>query len=72
MGVTVELNDFAFDGLGSAIQIGQIDVAIAAISVTPERQAVVDFSNVYYASDDAVLVKAIARSPHNTPDLLSE
>ena len=50
LGVKVELNDFAFDGLGSAIQIGQIDIAIAAISVTPERQAVVDFSNVYYAS----------------------
>src|SRR3974377_1290631 len=35
LGVTVELHDFAFDGLGSAIQIGQIDTAISAISVTP-------------------------------------
>ncbi len=71
LGVTAEVNDFAFDGLGSAIQIGQIDVAISAISVTPERQAALDFSNVYYASDDAVLVKADSTLTAQTPDLLA-
>jgi polar amino acid transport system substrate-binding protein len=71
LGVTVELNDFAFDGLGSAIQIGQIDTAISAISVTPERQVVVDFSNVYYASTDAVLVKADSTLNAQTPNLLT-
>jgi ABC-type amino acid transport substrate-binding protein/heat shock protein HslJ len=55
LGVTVELNDFAFDGLPAAVAIGQVDVAIAALSVTPDRQAVADFSNVYYAGKDAVL-----------------
>jgi polar amino acid transport system substrate-binding protein len=58
LGLQVELSDFAFDGLGGALQIGQIDVAIAAISVTSERQAVIDFSNVYYASTDAVLAES--------------
>jgi polar amino acid transport system substrate-binding protein len=71
LGVTVELNDFAFDGLGSAIQIGQIDTAISAISVTPERQAVIDFSNVYYASTDALLVKADSTLSAQTPNLLT-
>lgn len=71
LGVTVELNDFAFDGLGAAIQIGQIDTAISAISVTPERQAVIDFSNVYYASTDAVLVKADSTLSAQTPNLLT-
>jgi polar amino acid transport system substrate-binding protein len=71
LGVTVELNDFAFDGLGSALQIGQIDTAISAISVTPERQAVVDFSNVYYASTDAFLVKADSPLNAQTPNLLT-
>ncbi len=70
LGVAVNLNDFAFDGLGSAIQIGQIDVAISAISVTPERQAVIDFSNVYYAGEDAVLTKAGSTLTAKTPDLL--
>ncbi len=71
LGVTIELNDFAFDGLGSALQIGQIDTAISAISVTPERQAVVDFSNVYYASTDALLVKADSTLSAQTPNLLT-
>jgi len=35
LGVTVDLNDFAFDGLGGALQVGQIDTSISAISVTP-------------------------------------
>ena len=38
-----------------AVAIGQSDVAIAALSVSPDRQAVADFSNVYYVGDDAVL-----------------
>ncbi len=71
LGVTSELNDFAFDGLGSAVQLGQIDTAISAISVTPERQAVVDFSNVYYATTDAILVKADSTLNAQTPNLLT-
>jgi len=71
LGVTVELNDFAFDGLGSAVRLGQIDTAISAISVTPERQAVVDFSNVYYATTDAILVKADSTLNAQTPNLLT-
>ncbi|NJN84585.1 MAG: amino acid ABC transporter substrate-binding protein, partial [Caldilineaceae bacterium] len=55
LGVEVELKDIAFDGLGAALQVGQVDAAIAAISVTDERDQYVDFSNVYYVSEDAIL-----------------
>jgi arginine/lysine/histidine transporter system substrate-binding protein len=55
LGLKVELNDFAFDGLPTAVALDQVDVAIGALSVTPERQAIADFSNVYYAGQDAVL-----------------
>jgi ABC-type amino acid transport substrate-binding protein/heat shock protein HslJ len=55
LGVQVEFVDFAFEGLGSALSIGQIDAAISAISVTPERQAYVDFSNIYLVSQDAII-----------------
>jgi ABC-type amino acid transport substrate-binding protein len=54
----IEYNNFAFDGLPAALQIGQIDAAIAAISVTDERLSVVDFSNVYYIGSGAALAKA--------------
>ena len=50
MGVTVQFKDFAFDGLLDAMRLGQIDAAIGAISVTPERQQLVDFSNVYISA----------------------
>ena len=45
LGVQAEYRNFAFDGLVSALQINQIDTAIAAISVTSAREALVDFSN---------------------------
>ncbi|MEJ2735209.1 MAG: transporter substrate-binding domain-containing protein, partial [Anaerolineae bacterium] len=57
LGVAVEYHDFAFDGLGPALIQGEIDAAIAAISRTPEREAVVDFSNVYLVSEDGVLAR---------------
>lgn len=57
LGVEIELRDMAFDGLMDALQLNQIDVSIAALSVTPERMAVVDFTNVYYVGADAILSK---------------
>ncbi|MBP6468804.1 MAG: transporter substrate-binding domain-containing protein [Chloroflexi bacterium] len=55
LGVAVEIKDMSFDGLAGALQLQQIDVAISAISVTPEREALFDFSNIYFVSDDAIL-----------------
>jgi len=55
LNIPIDLKDMAFDGLGNAIQLGQIDLAAAAISITPQRQAAFDFSNVYYTSSTAVL-----------------
>ncbi len=49
LGVTPEIRDYAFDSLGTALVLGEIDVAIAAITRTAERQAVVDFSDGYFA-----------------------
>lgn len=57
MGVEVVFNDFAFDGLLDALRLGQVDVAMAAISVTPERKQLVSFTNLYYVGEDAALVR---------------
>jgi len=57
LGVGIEYYDFAFEGLGPALNQGQIDVAIAAISRTPEREALVDFSNIYLVSEDGILAR---------------
>jgi ABC-type amino acid transport substrate-binding protein/heat shock protein HslJ len=58
LGLDVEIKDMAFDGLGAALQVEQIDMAISAISYTPERDAEIDFSNIYYVSEDALLANA--------------
>ena len=55
LGVKVDFKDMAFDGLYNAMQLGRIDSAIAAISVTPERQKYVDFTDTYYVGQDGVL-----------------
>ena len=57
LGLQVELKDIAFEGLPTSLQIGQIDAAIAAISVTPNRQAIMDFTNVYYSGKDMALAR---------------
>lgn len=63
LGVKAEVIDIAFDGLGDALALGQIDVAIAAISITPEREEYVDFSQVYFVSEDAFVAKKGANLP---------
>ena len=57
LGLEVEYRDFAFDGLGAAVMLGQINAAIAAVSITPEREDYVDFTNVYYVGQDGLLAR---------------
>lgn len=56
LGVRVEWVDMPFDSLIAAVQEGKIDAAIAAFNYSEERDKVVDFSDVYYTSEDAFTV----------------
>lgn len=58
LGVGVEIKDMAFDSLFDALSLRQIDVAIAAISVTDERESMADFTNVYYVGEEGILAQA--------------
>ena len=55
--MTVEINNMEFDGLVMAVQSGQLDAAIAGMSVTPDRAEQVAFTDTYY---DAGLNIAVA------------
>jgi polar amino acid transport system substrate-binding protein len=55
IGMDVQINDMEFDSLVSSIG-GKIDVAIAGMTVTEERQKTVDFSDSYYEAVQAVIV----------------
>lgn len=43
LGVEVQLIDMQFDGLIAAVKTGQVDVLISAMTITPEREAQIDF-----------------------------
>jgi polar amino acid transport system substrate-binding protein len=56
MGVEVEFQDLGFDALVTAVQEGKVDAAIAAMASTTERRESVDFSIMYYAGENIMLV----------------
>ncbi len=57
LGVQVNFQDIPFDSLFAALDSRQIDLAIAAISTTAEREQQVAFSNVYFTSVDGILAR---------------
>ncbi|PWH12062.1 MAG: amino acid ABC transporter substrate-binding protein [Anaerolineae bacterium] len=73
LGVKVEWVDMPFDSLIAGVQEGKIDAAIAAFNYSEDRDKVVDFSDVYYTSEDAFTVVEGSSLTINDPaqDLLS-
>ena len=69
MGKDVQIQDLAFDGLISAVQSKNIDVAISAITITDERQKHVGFSDPYYKSGLAILVREDDSTINSIDDL---
>jgi polar amino acid transport system substrate-binding protein len=59
LGVEQKIFDTSFEGIesGESLNIGQCDLAAAAMTITEERQAVMDFSEGYFDADQALLVK---------------
>ena len=57
LGVTVEVMDMEFDSLCTSVG-NRIDVAIAGMTVDPEREQTVTFSDNYYKAIQNVLVAA--------------
>jgi len=57
-GKTLVIKDFQdFYGLLPALVAGKLDVVISAVTITPERAEVVDFSNVYFTTSQGVIAK---------------
>lgn len=57
LGYKVEISSMGFDALIPALNSGNIDVAIAGMSITDERKKVIVFSDPYYTSGLIVMVK---------------
>lgn len=57
MNVKVEWMDMSFNNVLAATKQGKADVAISAISVTDEREKSFDFTDNYYTSPQAVVIR---------------
>ncbi len=55
-GVKLEINDVAFDSLTTELQTGKCNFAAAGMTVTPDRQKNVDFSDPYFDATQSILV----------------
>lgn len=68
LGVELEVVDMSFDGIIPAVQSSQADIGIAAFTVTEERAQVIDFSEVYEKSPQAVIVKKGNEATYSTKE----
>jgi len=56
-GFDYKINTMDFNGIIPALQTGSVDIAIAGITITDEREKIVDFSDPYYDSGLRILVR---------------
>ncbi|MGQ7246229.1 transporter substrate-binding domain-containing protein [Halomonas sp. V046] len=68
-GFEYDLRTMDFNGIIPAVQTGNVDIAIAGITITDERAEIVDFSDPYYDSGLQILVKADEEGVQSVDDL---
>lgn len=68
-GLELEWRRMPFEDLLDAVAQGQVDVVCATIGVTPERARRVDFTQPYFETTQAVLVRTGAGEPRWLSDL---
>lgn len=56
-GLKYELRPMDFNGIIPGLQTGNLDAALAGITIRDDRKKVIDFSDPYYESGLAILVK---------------
>jgi len=57
LGMELVIEDMEFNSIISAVQTGKIDFGMAGMTVTPERQQSVNFSDTYAEGVQAIIVK---------------
>ena len=57
LGMALKVEDMEFDSIITAVSSGKADVGIAGMTVTPERQKNIDFSDSYTTSQQVIVVR---------------
>jgi arginine/lysine/histidine/glutamine transport system substrate-binding and permease protein len=68
-GHSIEWVPLPFDGLVPALQSRSIDLAISAITITPQRASAIDFSRPYFKAGQAIVVREKGDSLATLADL---
>lgn len=58
LGVTLKFEDYDWDTLFLKIKTGEIDLAMSAITITPQRQKETLFSNPYFDGGQVIIVQS--------------
>ncbi len=56
-GYAIEIRPVAFDSIIPAVVLGEVDIGASGFTITAKREEVVDFSNPYWLSNQAVLIR---------------
>jgi len=56
-GYKIEIKDVAFDSIIPGVKAGKYDIGASGFTITAKREEVIDFSEPYWKSDQAVLIR---------------
>lgn len=70
LGVDLEIVDMSFNSLLIGLDRGDFDIVMASLSVTPEREEAVDFSEPYFKGSQVVLLRAEDAEKYTTTESL--
>ncbi len=72
LGVELEVKGMDFDALVSALQAGKVDMVITGMTPNEERKKAVDFSDIYFKGENAVIVNAKDAGKFTSEDQLKK
>jgi polar amino acid transport system substrate-binding protein len=70
LGLTLDMKSMSFDSILIELASGNIDLAIAGFSPTPERAQSVDFSDLYYMGGQCLMIRAADADKYTSFDSL--
>jgi polar amino acid transport system substrate-binding protein len=71
LGVDLEIKEMDFEALIGALQAGQIDMIISGMNPDEERKKQIDFSDIYYEAQHAVLINSADKDKYKKVDDLA-
>ncbi|WP_071131593.1 transporter substrate-binding domain-containing protein [Enterococcus timonensis] len=71
LGVDLKIMQLDFDNLLPSMQAGKLDMVLAGISATEERQASADFSTPYFTPSQKVVINKKDLATYTTPESLA-